>query len=264
MRKGSIETCSWRVVQRSSEAIYRRAILGVTIVAVLLVMSAARVPTASAQNQPIAGGPNIVVRGGQGGFGGGGFFPYGGGGFGWGMPGTAQSSAEFGMASMIAASGYANLQNSIATRNYLAARSQDFDNRLQWTRAYYDMRREHRAYVADHTRLSMDEITKIANDAAPKRLDATQLDPTTGKIAWPIILQDPRYVALTDELENLYKSRAVASNFVGAENYQSINRTCEDLLNLLRANIDEYQPNDFIQARRFVESLRYESRFPTS
>ena len=30
------------------------------------------------------------------------------------------------------------------------------------------MRREHRAYVSDHTRLSMDEITKIASDAAPK------------------------------------------------------------------------------------------------
>ena len=68
----------------------------------------------------------------------------------------------------------------------------------------------------------------------------------------------------TDELENLYKSRAIASNFVGAENYQNINKTCEDLLNLLKANIDEYQPNDFIQARRFIESLRYESRFPTS
>jgi len=260
MRNDSSSLC---VAPISRAGSFHGAILAVTIVAILLVMAAGDVRTASAQNQPVAGGTNIVVRGGQGGYGGGGFFPYGGYG-GYGMAGTAQSAAEYGMASMIAASGYANLQNSIATRNYLAARSQDFDNRLQWTRAYYDMRREHRAYVSDHTRLSMDEITKIANDASPKRLDATQLDPTTGRIAWPIILQDPRYVALTDELENLYKSRATASGFVGAENYQSINKTCEDLLNLLKANIDEYQPNDFIQARRFVESLRYESRFPSS
>ena len=245
MRDGSIETCSLCVARVSRDRSFRGAILAVTIVAVLLVMAAADVRTVSAQ------------------FGGRGFFPYGRYG-GYGMAGTAQSAAEFGLASVIAARGYADLQHSVAARNYLAARSQDFDNRLQWTRAYYDMRREHRAYVSDHTRLSMDEITKIASDAAPERLDATQLDTTTGKIAWPIILQDPRYVVLTDELENLYKSRAIASNFVGAENYQNINKTCEDLLNLLKANIDEYQPNDFIQARRFIESLRYESRFPTS
>ena len=242
-----------RTIEIGSKGIaraFRGASLTVTVAALLLVMASADVRTVSAQNQFAAAGS-------------GGFFPYDGFG-GWGTPGTAESAAEYGMASVIAASGYAHLQNSLAARNYMAAHSQNFDNRLQWTRAYYDMRREHRAYVADHTRLSMDQITKIANDAAPKPLDATQLDPTTGKIAWPIILRDPRYVGLTDELENLFKARATISDFAGAENYRSINRTCEDLLNLLKANLDEYRPNDFIQARHLVRSLRYKARLPVS
>jgi hypothetical protein len=237
-----------------------------TIVGTLLIVAACGTPRAGAQNQPAANpGTNITVRNGGGGGFGGGFLPYGGFGYGgFGMVGTAQSSAEFGMASMIAASGYANLQNSMAVQNYEAARSQDINNRIQWTNAYYQMRQAHRAYIADHTRLSMDEITKIAHDAAPKRLDAEQLDPTTGKIHWPIILQDPKYIEACDELDNLFKSRATISGFIGAESYRDINKGCDKLFGLLKSNIDEYSPNDFQQAKHFIDSLRYESKFPAS
>jgi len=238
-----------------------------TIIAVLLVASFIDTPQALAQNQVIPGGANIIVRGGQS-YGGGGFLPYGGGfgrgfGGGYGMPGTAQSAAEYGMASMIAASGYANLQNSMALQHLEAARSQDINNRVQWTNAYYQMRQSHRAYVADHSRLSMDEITKIAQDASPKRMDDHQLDPLTGKVNWPLILQDPKYVEVTDELENLYKQRATSSGFIGAESYRDINKSCEKLMQLLKSNLDEYSAGDYEQARHFVESLRYESRFPS-
>ncbi|HVU90151.1 MAG TPA: hypothetical protein VHD36_22660 [Pirellulales bacterium] len=236
-----------------------------TIVGTLLIVAACGAPWARAQNQPAANpATNITVRNGGGGFGGG-FLPYGGFGYGgFGMAGTPQSAAEFGFASMIAASGYANLQNSMAVQNYTLARSQDISNRIQWTNAYYQMRQAHRAYIADHTRLSMDEITKIAHDAAPKRLDAEQLDPTTGRIHWPIILQDPKYIDVCDELENLFKSRATISGFIGAESYRDINKACDRLMGLLKSNLDEYSPNDFEQAKHFVDSLRYESKFPAS
>jgi hypothetical protein len=237
----------------------------VTIVGMLLIVAAFEIHAARAQNQAVPAGANITVRNGGGGFGGGGFMPYGGFGYGgFGMAGTAASASEFGMASMIAASGYANLQNSMATQNYLAARSQDFNNRIQWTNAYYQMRQAHRAYIADHTRLSMDEITKIAHDAAPKRLDGEQLDPTTGKIHWPIILQDPKYIEACDELDNLYRSRATISGFIGAESYRDINNACDKLMQSLKTNIGEYTPNDFEQAKHFVDSLRYESKFPAA
>ena len=234
------------------------------ILLVSLVVTPAGYRHARAQNQVIPRGGNVIVNGG-GGSGGGGFFPYGGYGMGmggWGMPGTAQSAAEYGMASMIAASGYANLQNSMAAQNYMAARSQDFNNRVQWTNSYYQMRQAHRAYVADHTRLSMDEITKIAQDAAPKRMDAEQLNPETGKIIWPLMLQDAKFADLCDELENLYKSRAVSSGFIGAESYRDINKACEKLMQQVKANINDYSANDFEQARHFIDNLRYEARFP--
>ncbi len=236
------------------------------IVLIVATVVAAELNQAFAQNQVVpGGGTNIVVRGGR--SYGGGMFPYGGmGGFGgygggWGMAGTAQSAAEFGLASVIASSGYANMMNSQAAQGYEAARTQDINNRVLWTNSYYQMRQAHRAYIADHSRLSMDEVTKIAQDAAPKRLDATQLDPITGKINWPVILRDARYADICDEIDSLFKSRANASGFINADSYMEISRDCDRLLTLLKSNIDDYSANDFEKARHFVDSLRHETHF---
>jgi len=227
---------------------------------------------ASAQNNAVRPGnnppnQNIVIQpGGGGGFGGGYGMPYGGfgGGLGWGFqPGTAESAGLQGLASVIGATGYANLMDSQAAINLTQARSQDIKNRVDWTNSYIEMRQAHKAYVASNiTRLSTDELNKIARDQAPRRLDVTQLDPITGRINWPIILRDPRYAAPIDDLENLFKTRATTSGFIGAEGYLGMDRACNQLLDLLKANIDEYNSRDYIGASRFIESLRFDARNP--
>jgi len=178
-------------------------------------------------------------------------------GWGYGMPGTALSSNAYGMASMVAASGYARLSNSQATQNNLQARSVDSQNRLAWTNEYYQMRQAHRAYENSHARLSPDEAEKIAHAAHAPRLDATQLDPATGTIHWPALLDDVRYRQTREEIDQLYKSRAAAAGKIDAEGYLAINKACQGLLEQLQRHIDEYSPNDYLQARRFVEGLRY-------
>jgi hypothetical protein len=176
---------------------------------------------------------------------------------GWGnrMAGTVLSSNEFGMAQMIRASGYANLQTSQATENTVQARSADLGNRVTWTNDYYQMRQAHRGNDASRDRLSMQDVTRIAHDAAPHDLDADQANPTTGKISWPVILQDARFIEDRDEIENLYRSRANSGKF-DAESYLAFNKSCETLLHTLKANIGEFSANDYQQARHFVENLR--------
>jgi hypothetical protein len=183
-------------------------------------------------------------------------------GYGYGMAGTAASAAQFGMARMIASAGYANMMNSRAAQNYAAARATDLQNRAQWTNSYYQMRQAHRAYEGDHSRLTMDEITKIAQDSAPKRLDITQLDSATGKIAWPTILQDARYASDCDQLETLYRLRATSTGPIDAETFRDIRNICEQLKAELKSNIKEYSVNDFEQGKHFLDSLGYEAHFP--
>ncbi len=225
----------------------------------------AAVASAQVPVKPAATTNVVVERGGGGGFGGfGGGLPYGYGMGGFGMPGTAASSAEFGMASVISAAGYANLQNSEAAKNYEQARSMDYSNRQQWTEAYFQMRQAHRDFIAVKDRMSTDEINKIARDAAPKRLDASQLDPITGQINWPVILRDQRYAASCGDIENLYRMRASTSGFIGSEAYLKIGQACDKLMEELKANLNEYDPKSFQVARHFIDSLRYEVQVPSS
>jgi hypothetical protein len=193
-----------------------------------------------------------------------GYLPYGNRGFGYGyrMAGTAASAAQFGMARMIASAGYANIMNSRAAQNYVAARATDLQNRAQWTNSYYQMRQAHRTYEGDHSRLTMEEITKIAEDSAPRRLDITQLDSATGKIAWPTILQDARYVSDCDQLDALYRLRATSTGPIDAETFRDIRNICEQLKSELKSNIKEYSVNDFEHGKHFLDSLGYEAHFP--
>jgi hypothetical protein len=260
---GKTRNQSQRALRSRASASYRWPWL--VFAAIFAAGLAAAVPQASAQVQPASAqvpavyGPGFLPYGY--GYGGG---RYGGRGYGGRMPGTAFSAAAFGMARVIAARGYANLMNSRATQNYLAARSQDFKNRVQWTNSYYAMRREHRGYDESQGRLSLDDLTRIAENAAPKRLDAKEFEAGTGKVRWPVILQDAKYIEACDELENLFQSRARASGTVSAETYRDINQACDRLLKLLKSNITEYQPNDFESTKHFIEGLRREAQAPAT
>ena len=71
---------------------------------------------------------------------------------GWGggnFASTAQQGADYGMASMMRAQGYQNLQNSEAAKNFQSAQSQQIDNRKKWTETYFDMRKTNRKARAD-------------------------------------------------------------------------------------------------------------------
>ena len=124
------------------------------------------------------------------------------------------------------------------------------------------MRHAHRAYEADHAHLSMDEIVKIAHDAAPRRLDVTQLDSATGAIHWPVVLQDLRYIGDRDELDHLFKVSPMSAGLIDSDTYRGIYRSCEQLKTQLRANLKEYSANDFEDAMHFIESLRHEAQLP--
>ena len=77
---------------------------------------------------------------------------------GWGggnFASTAQQAADYGMASMMRAQGYQNLQNSEAAKNYQSAQSQLIDNRKKWTETYFDMRKTNRQARAEEDRKSV-------------------------------------------------------------------------------------------------------------
>jgi hypothetical protein len=176
---------------------------------------------------------------------------------------TAAESYQRGFADVVRSTGQANLMDSMAAQNYEQARSMDIQNRVQWTQSYYQMRQENRAYRAakQGPRMTPEQIARFARVGMPDRLTYTQLDPITGQLNWPIILREKQYDPERRELDKLFEQRAAASS-LAPNLYRDVQRYTGDLLTALKKNIKEYQSNDWIAAKKFVENLAFDVKFP--
>jgi hypothetical protein len=200
--------------------------------------------------RPVTGGNTVVYGGGYGGWGGGG-------------AGTAASANAYGMAAVINAAGQANLANSAAANNWEAAYSADLNNRLQATNTYFEMRRvnkEDRA-AEQSPRVTAEELARFAKEAAPARLTASQLDPVSGEIGWPMPLRDARYEVNRKKIEQMFASREANAGSVETISYRQLHDAIEILRAQLVKNIAEYAPQNYVEARKFLDSLEYEAGY---
>lgn len=191
-----------------------------------------------------------------------GYYP----GYGWyEYGGTAAGDYARGAAEMIHAAGEQNLRNSEAAKNYEDARSKYFDNRLKGTQTYFELRKMNRAYrnAERPPRLSTEAAYRIARESAPDRPTTSQLDPKTGKITWPVALTVDAYSADRRLLERLFADRAFTGRADG-EVYFEIKAAINRLLVQLKANVKTLSPDEYLAAKKLLQGLAYEARFPTS
>jgi hypothetical protein len=185
---------------------------------------------------------------------------YGGGGH----ASTAAEGYANGMAAMVQSAGSYNLNTSQAAINLETARSQNLDNNLKGTQTYFEMRNINTAQrkSEDGRTMSSEEAWRYASMAVPKRLTAAQLDPVTGRIYWPLLLQDPRYETFRKDLEKLFVLRETSHGGIGYDTYMQIQQTIDGFLAALQKNIGEYPSGDYIRAKNFIDSLGYEAKLP--
>lgn len=174
---------------------------------------------------------------------------------------TEAESVANGMSNVIASAGQANLLNSAAARNYEEARSRALDNRLKATSTYFELRRMNREYVAAERgpKPSSEQMFRLARERAPDRLNSNQLDPLTGRIYWPVILEQDVYREYREKLDELFGVRAKYHGQIGPEQYLELQHTARSLEAELKARIKEYTPMDYSNAKKVIESLAYEA-----
>jgi hypothetical protein len=182
---------------------------------------------------------------------------------GWGGSSTVAGSYAHGYADVVRSAGEAELNDSIAAGNYADARSKEIDNRLKATQTYFQMRDINKKWTeANKTPpLTQEEAYRWAKAMAPKRAASTQLDPLTGKIAWPIILRDRPYQADINQLDAIFAARVTQGGLNG-EQYAEVQKLHDDILANMTANAKNYKDIDIIAAKNLVDSLAYEARFP--
>jgi hypothetical protein len=171
---------------------------------------------------------------------------------------TVEEGVQRGFADVVRSAGAANLMNSMATKNLEDARQKYIENRLQSTETFFEMRRVNReARDANRPRpLSMEQYVRLARMQAPDRLSVSQLDPLTGQITWPSVLMIDAFKEDREKIEGLFRERAS-----GANTFPEIDEACQALVAKVRMSTSLFpQPNDFIRARNFAESLAHELR----
>ena len=187
----------------------------------------------------------------------------------WGYGGGYHSSTlaegvQRGHADVVRSAGMANLMNSEAAGNYEDARSKYLDNRLKGTQTYFEMRRINKEsrQAEKGPRPTSEQLFRLAKDATPKSLAATELDPVTGKINWPMILQDEAFAEYRKNLDELYALRANSGGKLSPDQFSEIQKNISDLQIELgrKAKSKEIPPQTFTQANAFVKRLGHESR----
>ena len=195
------------------------------------------------------------------------YFPYpapyaGGGGSYYHHASTVEEGAARGMADVIRSSGSANLMNSAAAINYEDARSKYINNRMQATNTYFEMRRvNEQSRAAERSPPpTQEQAIRFAKDKLPDRPKATQVDPLTGGINWPSLLQVKGFDADRKKLEDLYAIRANKGQLTAGQ-YVAVRDTTESMKRELRKLAPRVPGNMSIEARKFLDSLSYEAQF---
>jgi hypothetical protein len=184
------------------------------------------------------------------------------GGGGGGGVGTAESAYLNGMGNLVRNEGLYNLETAQANIAQEQANQLYLQNRLQATKTYFEMRQLNRQYTQqEHGKpMTRDAMSHYSSQLRPRTLTASQLDPVTGQIVWPLTLMDERYSPYRAQFDTMFALRAQHQPL----NPNEVRQAADGMQALLRQHIDDFAPQDFENAHHFIESLAYEAHFPAS
>ena len=184
----------------------------------------------------------------------------------WGYDRSSTPSEGYGrgLGAVIRAQGEYNLNTSAAVVNLTQAEQLEIENQKRWTQAYFEIRDMNRqAFEADvkRHRSTPEEWIRFAQAGKPKRLSPSQLDIVTGEIHWPILLTAQQYSQQRVELAKAFSDRAY-HGVMGAETFLKVLQLTEDLLATLKSRVRDLPSDQYVAAKRFIESLAYEASQP--
>jgi hypothetical protein len=170
---------------------------------------------------------------------------------------TLEEGVQHGFADVVRSQGMANLYNAQAATQAQQARSAYLDNQYKATQTYFEMRRYNtEARRAERSPpLSTEQYVRMARVEAPQSLTSTQLDTLTGAISWPAPLAGPEYANYRAQIERLFTDR-----YSGYSSFAQVQQACQAFADQLKADIMKFQANDYVAAKKFLDSLIYAAR----
>jgi hypothetical protein len=193
----------------------------------------------------------------------------GGYGYGYEYPYVATTAAESyarGVAEIVKDQGIYNKLTAEAIHEFTQAQTVAMENARKWVQYYFDMKQinlEQRALLRG-PKPSYSFLIRSAQEAAPRRLSPYELDPSTGQINWPLLLRSDIFAGYRAALERLFAYRATGPQ--GVESYNTffgIEQGAGSLMDALQSRVTILPPQEYVAAKRFVQSLAWEAAQPT-
>ena len=169
-----------------------------------------------------------------------------------------------GLEDVVRAASQSNSNAPMPLVEYETAKGMSYDNQVKYTNTYFQKRQLNRSYREEERapRHSQADYQRWAREEAPDRLSVGQVDDFRGTINWPVVLQQPEYKSKREQVDRLYASHTAAGGGMGTTEYAQIQSSTKELQDQLRGNLDNLTSEQYLYARKFLEGLRYDARFP--
>jgi hypothetical protein len=171
------------------------------------------------------------------------------------------------MSQVIRSQGEYNYNTAQAGISFEEARSKYLDNQKKWSQNFLHMKEEQQRLA-----IQQREINKQTNEARAAALAArppvshglapNSLDPLTGHITWPQVLLGRDFEAPRTQIDQLFELRAKTSH--GPDLSEKIHAAAQQMMTLLRSEIEKMPANQYMAARKFLDALDYTARFESA
>ncbi len=178
---------------------------------------------------------------------------------------TYAEGVQRGAADIIRSAGQYNVRTSEAAKNWTEVQSRLYENRVKAAQSFVEMKNIQEAYRQSRRkpRPTSEQLIRMAKMEVPKPLSASELDPVTGKISWPLELTADEYAPVRSRLEALFAERAAVNGKINLNQYKAIINDLEEMKTLLvdRLKRKEVLPEDYTKAIKFIKQLRQQLRY---
>ncbi|QDT38095.1 hypothetical protein [Stratiformator vulcanicus] len=201
-----------------------------------------------------------------------GYIPYAGTyGVGGVSPGVSAGVAAAGRGQEAAGIGQMNVDNAQAQILHQQAAAEFYKNRglKQDAALSYYNKKEAAEKARDEatdaeTRRKVAEYNKsLTAMESAHRLSAEKQDVEAGTLHWPYVLRDPAFAAQREIIDKAWAARTPDDSGENSTMIDTINNACETMQSTLKEKVrDGLSVTDFITAKHFISSIKYEAKFP--
>jgi hypothetical protein len=169
-----------------------------------------------------------------------------------------------GYAALATGIGQGNYLNSLARINNEEARTKYIKNRELAAQTYFAMRQANEAArdAMRPERLTAEQYAALAKKEAPERLDAQQYDTTLGRLHWPAALTGDEFAQERDALDRAFRNRSPGDVGPGSDFYAAVRQLTSSMESTLKAEASQLDPAQYVVAKKFLQSVSYESQQP--